>query len=126
MKILLFLLFFLLFLSFLPLIQAEDDRTLSSYFFAKGKTDTDPIKIYFSNCKYCWCNCGCQNHSSYRNKGKTTIEAIYIFPCSTKATDYGMKMTIGNRLIEAKIEEKEKAKQQYSEAIQQGKSASFT
>lgn len=34
-------------------------------------------------------------------------------------------MTIGNRLIEAKIEEREKARQQYSEAIQQSKSASL-
>ena len=33
----------------------------------------------------------------YMNEGKRPLEAIYIFPASTRAAVYGMKMTIGGR-----------------------------
>ena len=61
----------------------------------------------------------------YKNEGKTPLEAIYIFPASTRAAVYGMKMTIGKRTIVAKIEERKEARRQYEEAKQQGKSASL-
>ena len=35
----------------------------------------------------------------YRNTGKKPIEAVYVFPGSTRAAVYGMKMTIGSRVI---------------------------
>ena len=61
----------------------------------------------------------------YKNEGKKALEAIYVFPASTRAAVYGMKMTIGERVIEAKIKKREKARQEYEEAKQQGKSASL-
>ncbi|HBA55343.1 MAG TPA: trypsin, partial [Syntrophorhabdus aromaticivorans] len=61
----------------------------------------------------------------YKNEGKKPIEAIYIFPASTRAAVYGMKMTIGKRVIEAKINKREEARRQYEEARDQGKSASL-
>ena len=59
----------------------------------------------------------------YKNTGKQAIEAIYVFPASTKASVYGMKMTIGERTIIARIQEK--ARQEYEQAKQEGKSASL-
>ncbi|NNE37881.1 MAG: hypothetical protein HKN08_06205, partial [Gammaproteobacteria bacterium] len=47
---------------------------------------------------------------SYANLGSQTIHARYIFPGSTTAAVTGMTMTIGDRVIRAKIKEKEEAK----------------
>ncbi|MBL4604768.1 MAG: VWA domain-containing protein, partial [Flavobacteriaceae bacterium] len=61
---------------------------------------------------------------TYQNNGKTPIEANYVFPLSTKAAVHDMAMTIGNRLIKAKVYEKKEAKKVYDKAIKQGKRAS--
>lgn len=61
----------------------------------------------------------------YRNDGQTPINARYVFPASTRAAVYGMKMTIGPRVIEAKIKEREAARQEFEQAKREGKSASL-
>lgn len=61
----------------------------------------------------------------YTNTGKTTIEAIYVFPSSTRAAVYEMVMTIGDRKIRAKIEEKKKARSMYETAKKEGKTTSL-
>lgn len=61
----------------------------------------------------------------YKNEGENPIEAIYVFPASTRAAVYRMKMTIGERVIEAKIEERKKAREAYEEARQNGQTASL-
>lgn len=61
----------------------------------------------------------------YVNTGKKPIEAIYVFPASTRAAVYGMEMQVGKRAIIAKIEEKEKARKDYEQAKNEGKTASL-
>ena len=61
----------------------------------------------------------------YKNEGKRPLEAIYIFPGSTRAAVYGMKMTIGERTLIAKIARREDARREYEDAKQAGKSASL-
>ena len=61
---------------------------------------------------------------TYQNKGKTAIEAKYVFPLSTKAAVHDMTMMIGDRSVKAKIYEKKEAKKVYDKAIKQGKRAS--
>jgi Ca-activated chloride channel family protein len=61
----------------------------------------------------------------YKNEGKKALEAIYVFPSSTRAAVYGMKMSIGKRVIEAKINKREEARRQYEQARDAGKSASL-
>ncbi len=61
----------------------------------------------------------------YTNAGDSTIEAIYVFPASTQAAVYHMVMTIGDRKIVAKIEEKKKARSNYNRAKSEGKTASL-
>jgi len=61
----------------------------------------------------------------YRNEGSRPIEAIYVFPASTRAAVYGMKMKIGDRTITARVAEREEARQKYQQAKQQGKTASL-
>ena len=59
----------------------------------------------------------------YQNKGNQAIEAKYVFPLSTKAAVHKMQMTIGNRIVNAKIFEKQEAKKVYDSAIEEGKRA---
>ncbi|MHC1777506.1 MAG: VIT domain-containing protein [Lentimicrobium sp.] len=59
----------------------------------------------------------------YRNSGKQAIEAVYVFPGSTRAAVHAMKMKIGERTIIAKIEEREKARNNYTQAVSEGRSA---
>ena len=61
----------------------------------------------------------------YKNEGETPIEAIYVFPASTRAAVYRMRMTIGKRVIEAKIEERKKAREAYEDARHNGQTASL-
>ena len=61
----------------------------------------------------------------YKNEGKRAIEARYVFPGSTRAAVYGMQMQVGERLIVAKIREKQQARAEYEAAKQEGKTASL-
>ncbi|HOI17520.1 MAG TPA: VIT and VWA domain-containing protein, partial [Geobacteraceae bacterium] len=61
----------------------------------------------------------------YVNNGKTPINARYVFPASTRAAVHGMKMTVGNRVVTARIREREAARQEFERAKSKGKSASL-
>lgn len=62
---------------------------------------------------------------TYQNNGKYPIEAVYVFPASTRSAVYDMKMKIGDRVINADIQEKQKAINTYNEAKKEGKRASL-
>ena len=64
-------------------------------------------------------------HQTYRNTHKETLQAEYVFPASTRAAVHGMTMRIGDRVIEAKVKEREAAKQEFQEAQKAGKKASL-
>lgn len=105
-----------------------NDKTLSPYFFVKsevGKVDTLPLQSTSSEVNISSTIADVLITQVYKNKGSEPIEAKYVFPASTRAAVYGMKMTIGERVIEAKIKEKAQAKKEYQEAKTQGKSASL-
>ncbi len=59
----------------------------------------------------------------YENKGTTPIEAKYVFPLSTQAAVHNMQMTIGDRIVNAKIFEKQEAEKVYNTALSEGKRA---
>lgn len=61
----------------------------------------------------------------YTNTGETAIEAIYVFPASTRAAVYNMVMKVNDREIIAVIEEKEAARKLYEDAKKEGKTASL-
>ena len=106
----------------------EANKTLSPYFFVKSddpSVDQLPLKSTSSDVKVLGVIADVIVRQVYKNEGKMPLEAIYIFPASTRAAVYGMKMTIGKRIILARIEERKEARRQYEEAKQQGKSASL-
>jgi len=106
----------------------EANKTLSPYFFVKcddASIDQLPLKSTSADVKVVGVIADVVVTQIYKNEGKKPLEAIYIFPASTRAAVYGMKMTIGKRTIIAKIQERNEARRQYEEAKQQGKSASL-
>ncbi|CAK0755906.1 Ca-activated chloride channel homolog [Gammaproteobacteria bacterium] len=108
--------------------EITDDKTLSPYFFVKSNdatVDQLPLKSTDSQVNIAGVIADVKVAQVYKNEGKQAIEAIYIFPASTRAAVYAMKMTIGERAIIARIQEKQKARQEYELAKQQGKSASL-
>ncbi len=106
----------------------EANRTLSPYFFVKSDdaaVDQFPLKSTSADVKVIGVIADVVVTQIYKNEGEKPLEAIYIFPASTRAAVYGMKMTVGKRTIIAKIQESKEARRQYEEARQQGKSASL-
>jgi Ca-activated chloride channel family protein len=106
----------------------SEDRTLSPYFFVKSddpQVDQLSLKSTSAAVNISGVIADVQVAQVYKNEGKKPLEAIYVFPASTRAAVYGMKMTIGERVIEAKISKREDARKEYEQAKQQGKSASL-
>jgi Ca-activated chloride channel family protein len=104
------------------------DKTLSPYFFVKSddpELDQLPLKSTSVLVNISGIIADVLVTQVYRNEGKRPLEAIYIFPASTRAAVYGMKMRIGDRTITAKIDRREDARRQYEEAKEAGKSASL-
>ena len=62
---------------------------------------------------------------TYKNEGSRPIHAEYVFPGSTRAAVHGMRMKIGERVIVAKIKEREEASKEFAKAKAAGKSASL-
>ena len=62
---------------------------------------------------------------SFRNDGKEWVEGIYVFPLPDTAAIDGLRMRIGERVIEAEIREKEQARKEYEQALSAGKKTSL-
>jgi Ca-activated chloride channel homolog len=108
--------------------EAEADKTLSPYFFVKSdnsQVDQLPLKSTRSDVTISGIIADVRVTQVYKNEGKNTLEAIYVFPASTRAAVYAMKMTIGERTLVANIQEKQKAREQYEQALAEGKTASL-
>lgn len=62
---------------------------------------------------------------TYRNTGTVPIEARYVFPASTRAAVSALTMRIGERVVAAKIREKQAARREYDTARREGRSATL-
>jgi Ca-activated chloride channel family protein len=108
--------------------EANDDRTLSPYFFVQSddpEVDHLPLQSTRADVDIAGVIARVRVTQVYKNTGTRPIEAMYVFPGSTRAAVFGMRMTIGERVIEASIEERQKARADYEQAKAQGKSASL-
>jgi len=115
-------------LPFTPSYGAEEGKVLSPYFFVQSEDPTvDPFPLLETKAKVDIAGviAAIELTQVYKNEGKRTIEAIYVFPLGTKSAIHAMRMKIGNRIIEAKIEERAAAKRIYEQAKQDGKVASL-
>jgi len=108
--------------------ETGEDKTLSPYFFVKSDDpdlDQLPLQSTSAQVRIVGVIADVTVSQVYKNEGKRPIEAIYIFPASTRAAVYRMKMTIGERTLIAKIAKRENARRDYEEARQSGRSASL-
>ena len=107
--------------------QTQDDRTLSPYFFVQGDPSIDhlPLKDTRVEIAVSGVIADVRIVQTYRNEGSRPINASYVFPASTRAAVYAMRMRIGDQIIHAKIKERETAKKEFDAAKREGKSASL-
>jgi Ca-activated chloride channel family protein len=109
--------------------QMEDaDKPLSPYFFIKSDdpgVDMLPLKSTKADVRIVGVIADVVVTQAYRNEGQKPLEAIYVFPASTRAAVYGMKMRIGERTIVAQVKERGEARKDYEQARQEGRSASL-
>lgn len=61
----------------------------------------------------------------FRNDGRDWAEGVYVFPLPENASVRGMRLTIGERVIEGEIREKAEARRQYTQARASGRRASL-
>src|SRR6266542_805152 len=113
--------------SFSVSAQTQEDKTLAPYFVVKGDPDLDhlPLKDTRVEIAVSGVIADVKVLQTYRNEGSRPINASYVFPASTRAAVYAMRMRIGDQIIVAKIKEREAAQQEFDTARKQGKSASL-
>jgi len=107
---------------------SSQDKTLSPYFFVLSETsevDQLPLKSTDVSVHISGVIADVSVVQKYVNRGSRPIEAIYIFPASTRAAVYGMTLFVGDRKIQAKVKERGEARETYEEAKKEGKSASL-
>ncbi|MFC3897441.1 VIT domain-containing protein [Lentzea rhizosphaerae] len=63
--------------------------------------------------------------TGFVNTHETALEATYVFPLPDRAAVTGMKMTAGDRVVEAELQERAAARQAYDDAIASGRRASI-
>jgi len=104
------------------------DKTLSPYFVVTGDdsgAEPLPLKSTRADAAISGMIAQVKVTQIYQNRGNKTLEAVYVFPASTRAAVYALKMTVGERVIEAKVKEREQARRDYEQALQQGRTASL-
>ncbi|MDT4969704.1 MAG: Ca-activated chloride channel [Acidobacteriota bacterium] len=107
--------------------QTQEDKTLSPYFVVKGDPNIDqlPLKDTRVEIAVSGVIADVRVVQVYRNEGARPINATYVFPASTRAAVYAMRMKIGDQVISAKIKERVAAKKEFDAAKREGKSASL-
>ena len=106
----------------------DESKTSSPYFIVYGNdesTDQLPLKRTTASVNVVGVIADVTINQVYKNEGSKALEAVYTFPASTNAAVYAMEMIIGNRKIIARIEEKNKARNEYESAKSEGKRTSL-
>lgn len=109
-------------------IANAQENTLSPFFYIPDEDETTaslPLLATTAKVNIAGIIADVTVRQVYKNDGEKPIEAVYVFPGSTRSAIYGMQMQIGNRRILAKIQEKNTARQTYKKAKEEGRSASL-
>jgi Ca-activated chloride channel family protein len=105
----------------------HDDKVESPYFKINGANETTSLPLIAT-----YVDAGISGNIAnvavkqiYVNNGKSPIEATYVFPGSTKSAVHLLRFKIEDRIIEAKVKEKQEAKAEYEKAKKEGKTATL-
>ena len=105
-----------------------DDHTLAPYFYVAGgnpETERLPLKETRAEVGIAGVIAAVKVHQVFENSAGKPIEAVYVFPASTRAAVHAMRMKIGARTIEAHIARKQEARAEYEAAKRAGQRASL-
>jgi Ca-activated chloride channel family protein len=108
--------------------DAGGDRTLAPFLYvAGGDPDTErlPLRETSAEVEIAGVIARVAVRQLFENGGPKPIEAVYVFPASTRAAVHGMRMKIGARVIEAHIDRRQAAREDYEAARSQGRRASL-
>ena len=106
----------------------QEDKTLSPYFVVMSDnpaTDALPLKSTTAAVNIAGKVADVTVTQVYRNEGKKALEAVYVFPASTRAAVHALRMTVGERIIEADIMERQKARETYEDAKKAGQTTTL-
>jgi len=106
----------------------SESKTLSPYFMVEGGDEGRecfPLKATTVSATINGVIADVKVTQEYSNTGTQPINARYIFPAGTRAAVHGMRMTVGEKVVEARIQERSKAKSVFKKAQAAGKSASL-
>ncbi len=115
----------------LLLAAARADEKSAPYFQVIGENTDDssgevlPLKSSSAKVSIDGTIARVQLTQRYANSGSVPIEAVYVFPASTRAAVHGMTLTTGGRVIAARIKESVKAKSEYATAKAEKKTAAL-
>ena len=109
----------------LPARAQQPDKTFSPYFYLGDSSAALPLLHTGAEVQIAGIIADVKVVQVYRNSGKKPLEAIYVFPASTRAAVYAMSMKIGRRSIRAEIRERQQARNDYQAAKAEGKTASL-
>ncbi len=104
------------------------DRPLAPYFAQPGgdaPIETLPLKATRAEVEIAGVIARVTLRQTFENTGTEPIEATYVFPASTRAAVHGMRMRIGQRTIEARIDRRDQARRDYEAAKEKGVRASL-
>jgi Ca-activated chloride channel family protein len=115
----------------LPAAAAEAPpatRSLAPYFVVEGGApgvETLPLKRTEVEATIVGVIADVRVMQVYRNEGSTPIDARYVFPASTRAAVYALRLRVGDRAVDARIREKQQARREFDQARREGRSASL-
>ncbi len=122
---------FIYFLSLFTLFSFDSysqDKTMSPYFMVMSAGEEEPILLLKNttvDVNISGVIADVSVRQVYSNTGKDTLDAVYVFPASTRAAVYDMTMLLNGRTIKAVVEEKLKARNMYRKAKKKGRTASL-
>jgi Ca-activated chloride channel family protein len=111
-----------------PALAETPSKTLSPYFFVEGddeSTECFPLKSTSVQAVINGVIADVKVMQHYANMGDRPINARYVFPASTRAAVHGMRMTVGEDVVVARIQERQAAKETFQAAKAAGQSASL-
>jgi Ca-activated chloride channel family protein len=111
--------------------QADDSearRAESPYFAVNSSepgTDRLPLKATRVDVRIAGVIADVTVTQTYHNEGQRAIEARYVFPGSTQSAVHAMNVRLGERLLTARIREKQQARVEYEAAKKEGKTSAL-
>lgn len=108
-----------------PALAVAEEGPRGPYFVVDGPAgvDTLPLRSTRADFTVAGVIARVRLRQVYENRGSTPIEAVYVFPKSTGGAVHAMRLRIGERTLEAKIESRVEARRTYDRAKEDGRQA---